>query len=121
MVGRIKIAPPNSVVLIMDAEFGDVPQGLSSSVVLSTSSCVAVGCLSEADGLTEISLEKSGASDLRTKPSFDGFIETPRHKIAVCTVLRKAILEEFVSGQSTRVRVWVNDSHEPDKIVVAVD
>lgn len=118
----VDLAPPHSVVLVMDQSIGIVPAAMDGGLVAATPSCVAVGTFSEHDGTTRITLtdeasrDMSGASNL----VFDGFIETPSRLVAVCSILDDAILKLPVDSQLTRVQVWANHSSEPSEICVCV-
>lgn len=45
----VKVAPPNSVVLVSDVNGGEIPKTMGGSLVSATNTCVAVGCLSEGE------------------------------------------------------------------------
>lgn len=115
----VAVAPPNSVVLVMDPRTGDVPETMGGQLVASTPSCVAIGCLAEKDGQTSLHL-----GDYEVTPAhaliFDGLIETPSRLLAVCNVRREPYLSMAVAEERTQVRIWVNDDVEPDDIGVVV-
>ncbi len=115
-----KIAPPNSLLLIMDSCAGTVPNSMAGALISFTETCIAVGCKSAADGETEILLGM--AVDVTPGPiaAFDGIISTPNRKVSICSVLRKEILAQSVPNTQTRIRIWANDSFEPDRIVVGI-
>jgi hypothetical protein len=117
----IQVVPPNSLVLIMDPSIARVPESMGGSLISASGSCVAVGCRSEADGATEITVGIGSMVNPGGRPAFDGSITTPNQCLSVCTVLRAAILKVTVAGAETRVRVWVNDPNEPDRVIVGVD
>jgi len=105
----------------MDSIHGIVPDSMLNSGVSSTASSVAIGCLAEVDGLTEVSMERNGTVVPERAPIFDGVLETPRRRIEVCTVVTESLLEETVTGPTTRVRVWTNDLFEPDSILIVLE
>jgi hypothetical protein len=109
------------VVLVEDALGGQLPETMRESLIVATTSCVAVGCLSEQDGETEFTLGASHEVDPRTHPAFQGVLSTPSRKIRVVSVLGQPILETAVMRDSTTVRIWVNDPTEPDKIIIGVE
>ena len=121
MKKEIRIAPRNSVILVMDQSVGEVPKAMNKALVAATPSCIAVGTLSEHDGLTLISL-----SDAAPPPGtdmslvFDGVLTTPTRKVSLCSVLDEALVALDVPAESTRVQIWANDDTEPDQIHVAV-
>jgi hypothetical protein len=51
-------------------------------------------------------------------PAFDGMLATPNRAIVVSTVERATVLETCVPDTRTRVRIWVDEPVEPDKVVV---
>jgi hypothetical protein len=119
MMPMVELSPPNSVILVMDPSVGEIPQKMSG-LIGTTSTCIAVGTLSEHDGPTQISLCVGIAPPTQSFPALGSVLETPSHRIAVCTVENKCLLELPVEGDRTRVVVVVNDLTEPDKIVVWV-
>lgn len=118
MIRSTTIAPPNSLVLVEDPSGGEVPESMGSSVTASTDSCIAVGCRSESDGKSEVVLGPSAEMDPGTSPVLDQELSTPSRKVVVRTVLGDTVLESPVSTEKTRIRVWVNDQKEPDRILI---
>ena len=116
-----RLAPPNSLLLIMDQSVGEVPESMNGAPVAATPSCVAVGTLSEHDGETSITI-----SDEKPEPGlglsivFEGDLSTPARNLAVCSVDDLAVINTALSSSSARVQVWANDSLEPDRIYVFV-
>ena len=113
------IAPPNSV-LIMDRSVGQIPDSLMGGLTAFTPTCVAIGTRSEHDGDTRVTLEENDGSSCRGVPAFDGVLDTPDRKIAVCSVLDDVIFELPVPAERTRVRIWANDASEPSEIYIVV-
>jgi len=73
-----KIAPPYSIVFIADPkDGGEVPKDTGETLIAATDSCVAVGCLCEMDGLTELTLGPTNEVDPGRPPSFTGRLKTP--------------------------------------------
>ena len=115
----ITLSPPNSLILVMDHSFGELPQVMGGRLVAFTDSCVAVGTLSEADGVTSITL----ADDLQVidEPSalaFDGVLHTPAFELSVCNVRNEKLLTLQLPTPRSKVRIFVNDKSEPDRIMV---
>lgn len=111
----------NSVILIMDRTIGDVPESMNDGLVSATSSCVAVGTLSEFDGETSITLTNdSTANKPQGHPVFDGHIDTPSGRLSICSITDEPLIECEVAKSQTKVLIWVNDELEPDEIYVAV-
>ena len=95
------------------------PDLMRGSLIASTPSCVAVGCMADCNGKTEITLGAGREVGLRGAPVFEGELDTPNREIAVRTVLRENILQATVPHLITRVRIWVNHPSEPDKSLLA--
>ena len=114
-----RLAPPNSLILIMDRSVGEVPETMSGAAVASTTSCVAVGTLSEHDGETSITIsDERPEAVLSLSIIFDGDLSTPDRNLAVCTVGDVAVISTAVPSPSTRVQIWANDRSEPDHIYI---
>lgn len=116
-----RLAPPNSLVLIMDQSVGEVPESMNGALVAATPTCVSVGTLSEHDGETSITIsdEKPGCG-LGLSVVFDGDLSTPAGNLAVCTVDDVAVVSTTVSSSKTRVQIWGNDNSEPNHIYVFI-
>jgi hypothetical protein len=103
----------------MDFASGRVPEEMGNKLVSGTESCIAVGCLSEHDGKTEIHL---GPADHEVKPQdalvFNGEIFTPRKKLSICSVTNDELLSTEVAGTKTHVKVFANDPMQPDRIFI---
>jgi hypothetical protein len=113
-------APPNSLVLVMDRSVGRVPDAMDGGLVAATPSCVAVGTLSEHDGVTQFTLGDEPVQIANDELVFDGTLDTPGLKLGVCSVLNDVILEMPVDHPRTRVQVWANDPAEPNDIRILV-
>src|SRR5262245_5176006 len=115
-MSTVDIAPPNSLLLVMDPSVGQIPEGMSDAIVASTASCVAIGTLSEHDGTTRVSISDNAVTETNDAPVFDGVLDTPGGRIAVCSVFDQIILEIAVATARTRVRIYANDNNEPSEI-----
>jgi hypothetical protein len=121
MIHETHIAPPNSVILVMDQTVGEVPDSMNKGIVSATRSCIAIGTLSEVDGETFISLSDETPAQLpKAAPVFDGTLFTPTKKLSVCSVLGDSLLVLDVPSSSTRVRIWVNHPVEPSAVWIVV-
>jgi hypothetical protein len=121
MTNTVKIAPPNSLVLISDAQGGVVPDPdviARKAEIISTTSCAAVCCLAANDGETEITMGPAGEVGPTDDPAYDGTIATPTRTIVVWTVEWRKLLEMDVPTLQTRLRVWTNRPREPDKVLI---
>ncbi len=120
MASSAKTAPPYSLVLISDSNGGDIPAVMGNSLVVSTDSCIAIGCRVDADGDTLFILGDTREVDPGSGPIFHGNLKTPGHRVAIKSVIGQTILETSVPQQETIVRIWVNDLREPDQIIVGI-
>lgn len=123
MAQTIKIAPPNSLVFISDADggVGPDPDAIArSGRITATASCVAVCCLAEMDGETEITLGPIEEVSLNEPPAFDGRLETPDHNVVVTTSEWTRLLQINVTSGNTHLKIWTNRVREPDKIIIGV-
>jgi hypothetical protein len=114
------IAVPNALLLISDIGGGRPPDVMEGALIASTPSCIAVGCMSDSNGETEVTLASMPEFDHRERPAFEGELETPNRAVAVWTALRETVLQAPVSHVSTKVRVWVNHPTEPNKVIVGL-
>jgi hypothetical protein len=115
-----RIAPPNSLILVMDRSVGDIPQTMGGKSIASTPTCVAIGTLSASDGQTLISLSDELLNIPTEEASFDAILDTPKKRVAVCSVQNKTLLQCEVLSLNTRVRVWTNHPSEPDTVQIVV-
>ncbi len=115
----IRLAPPNSVILIEDSSGGEIPDLMNHSLVASTDTCIAIGCKAEDDGETEIVLEEIREKNVGEQV-FDGVLRTKTQKLVVRTVLGDTLLEIPVIGVETQLRIFANDPIEPDYIEIGV-
>jgi hypothetical protein len=120
MRSSTRISPPNSLLFVSDPAGGTVPEFTPGKLILSTESCVSIGCHSEQDGATEVTLGKAQEVDPGSTPAFDDEMETPSRAIAIMTVEREKVLEASVPAIRTRVRIWVNHPIEPDKVIIGL-
>jgi hypothetical protein len=112
------IAPPNSLLLIMDRSVGQIPESMAGGLVAFTATCAAIGTLSEHDGSTRVILDDGSGPPAHGTLVFDGVLDTPGLKLAVCSVLDEVVLELAVAAERTRVRIWANDQAEPSEIYI---
>lgn len=119
MIQQIRIAPPNSLILVMDQSIGDIPVSMGDGRVAATESCIAVGTLCHIDGETWVGLSGEGFQDAAEYALvFDGSLKTPSRRLSICNVYLEEILG-IDAGAQTRVRIWTNDESEPDRIRIS--
>src|SRR5882724_12399637 len=114
MSNSSRIAVPNALILISDVGGGKPPDQMQGDLIASTSSCIAVGCMADSNGETEITLGTGQELHVRESPIFERELETPNRAVAVQTVRRETVLQASVARSRTRVRIWVNHMSEPD-------
>jgi hypothetical protein len=119
-MSSIRIAVPNALLLISDVGGGKPPDVMEEALIASTPSCIAVGCMADSNGETEVTLGPTPELHQREHPVFEGELETPNRAVVVWTVLRDTILQAAVLHPITRVRIWVNHPSEPDKVIVGL-
>lgn len=119
MKSEARISPPHSIILIMDFKSGRPPETLGGQLVAATPTCVAVGTMSEQDGETTVTLTDEPSEDLVSDKSlaFDGSIAV-HGRLSVVTALNEDVLSVPVPNEFVRVRIWVNDNSEPNRIVI---
>jgi hypothetical protein len=120
MSNTSRVAVPNALLLISDVGGGRPPNVMEGALIASTPSCIAVGCMSDSNGETEVTLGTMEGLP-RENLAFEGELETPSRAVAVWTVLRETVLQAPVSHVRTGVRIWVNHPSEPNKVIVGLD
>jgi hypothetical protein len=114
------MAPPNSLLVVSDINGGVAPQFIVGEPILSTPSCITVGCLTFADGETDVRLGPAREFNHRGPPRWDQMLETPSRVVAVSTVVGEVLLEEEVPETRTRIRIWGNRFPEPDEVLIGL-
>lgn len=117
----IRVAPSNSIVFVSDSSGGEPPVPVWGAMILSTPSCISVGCFPEVDGETEILLGPVLEVDPGDLPAFSGTLETPNHAVAVTTVEGHAILTIPVQRAKTGVRIWLSHPRWPERVTIGVE
>jgi hypothetical protein len=113
--------PANSLILVMDGEAAELPEGfVGIPRVAATPSCVALGTFSQADGSTRITLGVELPPLSGKSLVFDGLLQTPNRNISVYTVVYDVLLSCGVPGKNTKIQIWSNDSREPDEIDIVI-
>lgn len=92
-----------------------------ASLVVSTDSCVAIGCQCDVEGETEFRLGDRVEVDPGTPPIFQGRVKTPSRKVVVHSVLGEVILQMPVPQTETMISIWVNHPTVPDHVTVGVE
>lgn len=120
LMQSLKLAPPNSLVLVMDSGARDLPKSMDGSLVSATPSAVAIGCRAEVDGETEVRLGRDEEVDMGSSPVFVGQLETPTGIVSVRSVLDEEVLSLRVGRERVTLRVWADDPVEPSVVSIGV-
>lgn len=120
MKQSIKIAPPNFIIGVSDAQKGLVPDNVPKTGIAATDSCILVACLPDVDGETEIVLGPASEVDPGTPPAFDGQLATPTGTLQVVTIEWKPLLKLSVDSKKTKVRIWPSSPRPPERVVIGV-
>lgn len=89
--------------------------------LVSTDTCILVGCLIDADGETELAFGSMSEVDPGELPVFQGKLKTPTRRIALESVDGHTVLEAPVPQLETTIRIWTNHESEPDKVIVGFE
>ncbi|MBW9214980.1 hypothetical protein KV102_09005 [Mumia sp. zg.B53] len=114
----VQISVPNSLILVLDPDTGELPDSLGGGSVVASPTGIAIGTLSEFDGETAVhlasALELPSERDLALR--WNGALSTSG-RIGVLNVYNEVLMEATAS-QQTEVAIWTNDPVEPDEIWV---
>jgi hypothetical protein len=114
------IRPVNSLLFISDPLGGVVPEWIRGQLILSTASCISVGCYPEQDGATEVILGEAVEVSPGGDPVFEGELSTPNRAVVISTVEREEVLKRDVPQTRTRVRIWLSHPRWPEKVIIGV-
>jgi hypothetical protein len=117
----VTIAPMNSIVVVSDGPNTGGPTEMErGSGIAANRYSIVVGCFLDVDRATRITLGPSPAVAADCRLAFDGFLDTPHHRVAVWTVEWEKLLEARVPTARTRIRIWTNHVTEPDDVYIKV-
>ena len=115
-----KVAAPNALLLLSDIKGGKAPKEMQGSLVASTPTCIAIGCMSDYNGETEVRVGAAREVGSSKPPAFEGDLNSPSRAVAFWTI-DGTVLEAPVQHARTRVRIWLNHPSEPDEVVIGLD
>ena len=115
-----RIAPPNSLLVLVDGDACDVPNALAHGPVTVGASCVCIKTLCFADGETFVELGDGEFDRDGLTLVHDGPFAAPTGLASVRTVDRQSVLRVTVPRGVRRVRVWVDRIDEPERVCIAV-
>ncbi|MCC2314243.1 hypothetical protein [Cellulomonas xiejunii] len=120
MSQSVEIAVPNSLILLMDPDTGEMPTSLGRRSVAASSTCVAIGTLNEFDGKTTVHLDEPSELPRRENLMlrWEGTVGTSG-RMGLVNVYNEILLE-MPANEAATVAVWTNDADEPDEIWVLV-
>ena len=121
MISSRIFAVPYCLVLVEDVSGGNSPTVTNGVLVVSTGSCIAVGCQCDTEGDTEFRLGTCGEVDPGMPPIFQGHLKTPSQKIMIHSVLGDVVLEMSVPRVESTISIWVNHPTVPDRVIVGVE
>jgi hypothetical protein len=114
------VRPVNSLIFISDVAGWLVPPWEKDKLILSTKSCISVGCYPEQDGPTKVMLGAAHEVDPGFQPAFAGPLDTPNHSVTVWTVTHQIILQMSVAAVMTNVSIWLNDPRWPNEVTIGL-
>jgi hypothetical protein len=119
---EVVTALPNSVLLVMDFKSGELPESMRGKLIAVSKTCVAVGTLAEDSGETHLvladQLEEVDQANMHI--AFDGRIGVTSGEVSLVSARNEKLRALPVTSTDVRVRVFVNDDTEPDRITVVV-
>jgi len=116
----VHVPVSNSLLFIRDSKLVELPEIAGTSAIWSTSSCIAVSCLPDCDGLTVVTIgpvERIKSDDTLL---FEGTLRTPSRKVIVETVLAETILEMAVPSENCRICIWTDGHRDTQKVVIGL-
>lgn len=115
------VRPANSLLLLLDSSTTDLPGAMGERLIAASSSCVAVGTKSEADGPTRVQISDEGVRNSQPDLlAFEGRVQIPSGRLAVESVQGERYLELAWREPEAIVKIWLNHRFEPDEILVLV-
>jgi hypothetical protein len=118
----VTAALPNAIVFVMDYEFGELPESMGGRRIAAKPTCIVVGTLHEQFGNTELVLtdQIDEIDQTNMHVIFDGHIECPSGELSLVSALDEKLISMPLKSTHVRVRVFVNDDIEPDRVAILV-
>ena len=110
---KMRFAPPNAILYLVDAEHFDPPDVDGHERLWRSESCIIIGCRADVDGPTEISVNAPGAPppDLVMVGSFDQAVPSRR---LVLTIVPDTVIHEMeLERPAAHVEVWTDGAVDP--------
>lgn len=113
-------APIEYAVLLLGDRNGKFPRTMEGKLVASTESSIAVTCIPDADGDTEIIVGSSEEIATDDALVFDGVVCLPTQTFIIRPVVGPELYVYPHRIDSIALRVWANHPAEPDRITIAI-
>lgn len=117
----VSIPVPNAILFIQDPSIWDLPEPVDNAGIWATSSGITLSCLHEQEGNTNITMGSMSEISPTHHLIFDGYLDSPDHRIVLQIVPGEIIFEQKVQGSRAHVKIWTDGSRWPGKVVVGVD
>lgn len=118
---HLKLDLQYGLLMIEDRSGGQSPEILGDVPAITyTDSCVAVACINGQIGITNLTIGSIWDVDPGYQHSYEGIIATPTRSIALRTAVLETLFETSTVGESTKIRIWLNESSAPDVVVVGL-
>jgi|HubBroStandDraft_6_1064221.scaffolds.fasta_scaffold929100_1 hypothetical protein len=120
MKSEITVAPPNSIIFVMDFKSGKLPKSFDGGLIATSPSSVVIGTYPEPDGKTTIILTDDPSKEIGPADmlAFDGTIEVAGSDLSVVTAYDDILLSMPTKMENVRLRVWVDHPECPSRIVI---
>ena len=108
------------MLLVLDLQFGEIPDSFDGRPFAHTSSCVAVGTKSADDGATLITFtdESVAANDLALL--FCGSVSVPSKAISLANAYNEQLAYAHIDSDIARIEIWANAPREPSELLIRV-
>ena len=118
---KIKQKMPHSLVLLMDYFAGEPPSSFVGRLVTFTPTCVAIGTISEDDGVASVLVTRLPLidSDELSKVHI-GKLRVPSKKLSLVDTNNCILATMEVGTEEINFEVWVDHPSEPENIVIGI-
>lgn len=116
----IRLPVPHNILFIQDPDTNDLPEIEPGSAVWSTPSCIAVSCMPDHEGPTEVVIGPSEQVSQSDHMIFESMLKTPSRRVVVQIVPNKTILEWGTMSGEVRIRIWTDGYPDTNKVIVGV-
>lgn len=117
----VRMALPNSMLFISGGDGGDPPEPIRGAMILSTPTCISVGCYPENDGNTEIILGPVSEVDPGDPPAFVGTLDMCHPEVVISTSEDEIILRKLVQNTRVGLQIWLSHPRWPEKVIIGLE